>query len=155
MLVEAAKSRLASVQSILGPLAIGYVVARGDDPIDPAIGRAQRRDLEINPSDLSAASSVPQIEPYRLAREASCNQLVHRRMGPARRIGEWLAGHGLAGSADGPQHLHVGFFDSSIFVEQADIAVAGINNLTQALLALAQHRIAAEPVGRSSLERRP
>src|SRR6266852_2608095 len=117
MFVEIAKPRLALVQSILCPLAIGYVVARGDDPIDPAVARAQGCDLKIDPSDLSAASGVLQIPPYRLARQAPCDQLRHRRIGPARRVGERLADHGLTGSTDGLQHPYVGFRYPSVFVE--------------------------------------
>src|SRR5712671_54151 len=155
MFVEIAKPRLTPVQSILGPLAIGYIVARRDDAIDSAVGRAQRCDLKINPSNFSAASGVLEVPPYRLARKAPCDQLRHRRIGPARRIGERLADHGLTGSVDGLQHLHVGLRYPSFFVEQADIAVVSVDNLTEALLALSQHRIATEPVGSSSLERRP
>src|SRR5260370_13977776 len=123
MFVEITKSRLALVQSILCPLAIGYIVARGDDPIDSAVGRAQRRYLKIDPSNLTAASGVLQIPPYRLARQAPCDQLRHRRTGPAGRNSERLADHGLPGSADGLQHLHVGLLYPAVFVDYADIAV--------------------------------
>src|SRR5258708_466892 len=64
MLIEIAKSRLAPAQSILDPLAIGYVVARGDDAIDSAIGRTQRRDLKIDPSNLTPPTALFQISPY-------------------------------------------------------------------------------------------
>src|SRR6266852_2489447 len=117
MFVEIAKSRFAPAQSILGPLAIGYIVARGDDPIDSAVGRAQGCYLKIDPSDLSTASGVLQIPPYRLARQAPCDQLRHRRIGPARLVGERLADHGLTGSTDGLQHPDVGFRYPSVFVE--------------------------------------
>src|SRR5260370_15191483 len=155
MFVEITKSRLALVQSILCPLAIGYIVARGDDPIDAAVGRAQRRHLKIDPSNLSAATDVSQIPPYRLARQAPCDQLRHRRIGPAGRNGERLADHGPPRSVDGLQHLHVGFLYPAVFVEQADISVVGIDDLTEALLAASHHRVAAESVGSGPLERRP
>src|SRR5215467_9811023 len=73
VLIEIAKSRLAVVQSTLGPLAVGYIVAGRDGPIDPAIGRAQRRCLKRDPSDLEAESGVSQVLPHRLARKAAGN----------------------------------------------------------------------------------
>src|SRR5260370_40148898 len=73
MFIKTAKSRLALVQSIRGPLAIGYIVARGDDAIDSAVRRAQRCYLKIDPSHLSAATGGLQIPPYRLARQAPCD----------------------------------------------------------------------------------
>src|SRR5215470_12955755 len=104
MLIEIAESRFAPAQSILGPLAIGDIVARGDNPIDPAVGRAQRYELKIDPANLSTATDVSQIAPYRLARDAPRDQLRHRRIGPAGRNGKRLADHGLTGSADRLQH---------------------------------------------------
>src|SRR6266849_1140621 len=138
MFVEIAKSCFAPAQSLLGPLAIGYVVARGNDAIDSAVGRAQRCYLKIDPSNFATASGVLQIQPYRLALKAPRDQLRHPRIGPARRIGERLADHGLTGSADGLQHVDVRFHYPSVFVEQADIAVVGVDDLTEALLALSQ-----------------
>src|SRR5258708_13219483 len=126
MFVEITKSRLALVQSILGPVAIGYIVARGDDAIDSAVRRAQWCDLKIDPSHLAAATGVLQIQSDGLAREAPRSQLVHRRIGPARRIGERLPDHGLTGSTDGLQHLHVASLYPPLSTHYPDIPAAAV-----------------------------
>jgi hypothetical protein len=70
-------------------------------------------------------------------------------------IGERLADHILACRADSLQHLHIGFRDPAVLVEQADIPIVRIDDLTEAFLAPPQHHFTAVSVGGGAPERCP